>query len=241
MAEQKAVSLTAQVRTEVGKGPSRRIRAQGLVPAVLYGPHTKEPVQLAVDPLNLKKAIQTPFKFNTVISFNLGAAGEKIALLKDVQVDPIERTIIHADFMEVRMNEKVMVKVPVVLTGRPAGAADGGIINQVTRELELFALPKDIPEKLEVDISPLKIADSIHVSDIKFPTGVTPKTKGEITVAVCSAPEKEEVVAPTAAVAAAPGAAGAPAAAGAAAAAPAAEAKAGDKKAEPAKKEEKKK
>ena len=240
MAEQKAVSLAATVRTEVGKGPSRRIRAQGLVPAVLYGPHTKDPVQLAVDPLLLKKAIQTPFKFNTVISFNLGAAGEKIALLKDVQVDPIERTIIHADFMEVRMNEKVMVKVPVVLTGRPVGAADGGIINQVTRELELFALPKDIPEKLEVDISPLKIADSIHVSDIKFPAGVTPKTKGEITVAVCSAPEKEEVVAPTAAVAV-PGAPAAAGATGAAGAAPAADAKAGDKKAEPAKKEEKKK
>lgn len=239
-----AATLNVKVRKESGKGPSRRIRAEGLVPAVLYGPTSKEPLHLAVDPLALKAAIQTKFKFNTLLKFAGEGVGDRTALLKDVQVDPIDRSILHADFIEVRLDQKVKVNVPVALVGKAAGSADGGIVSQVTRELVILAFPKDIPEKLEVDVSPLKIGGSIHVSDITFPTGVTAKTKGDITVAVCSIPEEivETVAAPAAGAAAAPGAApaaGAAApAAGAAAAAPAA---GGDKKAEPAKKEEKKK
>ncbi|MBS2028754.1 MAG: 50S ribosomal protein L25 [Deltaproteobacteria bacterium] len=243
-----AVSLTAKVRKEVGKGPSRRIRAQGLVPAVLYGPHNKEPLQLAVDPLALKAAIQTKFKYNTLLKFTLEGAGEKTALLKEVQVDPIQRSILHADFIEVRLDEKVRVNVPLFLTGKAVGTAEGGVVNQVTRELVILALPKDIPEKLEVDVTPLKIGGSIHVSEVKFPAGVTAKTKGDITVAVCSVPEEIVEVAPVAAAvpgapgaegaaAAAPGAEGAKPAAGAEGAKPAA----AGAKAEPAKKEEKKK
>ena len=244
-----AVSLTAKIRKEVGKGPSRRIRAQGLVPAVLYGPHNKEPVQLAVDPLALKAAIQTKFKYNTLLKFTLEGAGEKVALLKEVQVDPIERSILHADFIEVRLDEKVRVNVPLFLTGKAIGTTEGGVVNQVTRELVILALPKDIPEKLEVDVSPLKIGGSIHVSEVKFPAGVTAKTKGDITVAVCSVPEEIVEVAPVAAaVPGAPGAEGAAAAVGpdgkpvaAAAGAEGAKPAAAGAKAEPAKKEEKKK
>ena len=225
MAEQNVTKLAGKARTESGKGISRRLRAAGQVPAVLYGPHSKAPMHLSVDPLALKAAIQTPYKFNTLLTIEIEGQPARTALVKDIQVDVVDRNVLHADFIEVRTDEKVTVRVPVILTGRPLGAGDGGILNQVSRELLVSVLPKEIPLKLEIDVSPLKIGDALHVSDIKFPAGVVAKTKADVTVAVCAAPEREEV----AAVADPATAAAAPAAAGA----KAGDAKAADAKADP--------
>ncbi len=161
-------------------------------------------------------------------------------LLKDYQQDPVTRELLHVDFLDVRENEEVKVNVPLVLVGKPEGVTSGGILSQNRRDIEVYVVPSAIPEKLEADVSHLKIAQSLHIRDVKFPTGVRVKTHVNYTLAVVNVPEKEEVVvAPVAAVpgAAAPGAAvpaagdakaGAPAAAGKGGAAPAApEAKAG--------------
>ncbi len=223
-------SLTASLRPDAGKGFARRLRMKGLVPAVCYGRFDK-PVHVAIDPNALKKAIATPHRLNTVIKLEIDGGASKTVLFKSFDRDPVDGSVLHADFLEVRMDQDVDVGVPVVLIGKPAGAAEGGILQQVLRTIMVRCKPGQIPEKIEVDISALGVAESLHVSDIKGPAGIKFLTGAKQTVAVVAIPEKlEEVVKPTAAV---EGAAAAPGAGtGAAAAAPAAgDAKAGDAKA----------
>jgi large subunit ribosomal protein L25 len=213
-------TLTARMRDGAGKGSARRLRAQGLVPAVVYGRHLEAPVHIAVDPIEVKKAIATPHRLNTLLSLELDGQPERLVLLKDYQQDPVTREMLHADFIDVRENEQVKVNVPLVLVGKPVGVTEGGILSQSRRNLEVLALPSAIPEKIEADVSALKIAQSLHINDVKLPAGVRVKTQVNYTLAVVSVPEKEEVApAPAAAVAAV---AGAPAAPGAPGAAPAA-------------------
>lgn len=224
-------TLEAQPREGSGKGAARRLRAKGVVPAVVYGKHLAKPVHLSVDPKSVRVAINTPHKFNTLIQIKLGGDTHQV-LLKDYQMDPLTRDILHVDFIGVRENEQVKVNVPLTLVGKAAGVTDGGLLTQIRRELEVWALPNAIPERIEVDVTPLKIAEALHVNDVKLPAGVSVKTNVNYTVAVISAPEAAEV-APVAAAAAPAAAAAAPAAAKAgdkAAAAPAAAAKTPAKK-----------
>jgi large subunit ribosomal protein L25 len=242
-------TLAARVRDGAGKGSARRLRSQGLVPAIVYGRHLETPVHIAVDPVEVKKAIATPHRLNTLLSLKLEGQPERLVLLKDYQQDPLSREMLHADFIDVRENEQIKVNVPLVLTGRPVGVTEGGILSQSRRDLEVYALPAAIPEKIEADVSHLKIAQSLHINEVKLPEGVRVKTHVNFTVAVVSVPEKEEV-APVAAATPVAGAPGAPGAAGEAPAA--ADAKAADGKGAaapaaakpaggPAKKEDKKK
>jgi large subunit ribosomal protein L25 len=225
-------TLKAQKREQSGKGPARRLRAKGLVPAVCYGPFGA-PLHVAIDPEAVRTAIATPHKFNTVITLEVDGGDKRTVLFKDYERDPVDGHMLHADFLEVRMDQDVIVNVPVVLVGKPVGVTEGGILQQVSRTLPVQCKPPQIPEKIEVDVSNLKIAESIHISDVKPPEGVKFKTNviKNATIAVVAVPEKEEVVAaPAAAVpgtgeaavpaTAAPGSA--PGAAGAAAATPAA-------------------
>jgi len=226
-------TLTARVRDGAGKGSARRLRSEGLVPAVVYGRHLEAPVHIAVDPVEVKKAITTPHRLNTLLSLKLDGQPERLVLLKDYQQDPVSREMLHADFIDVRENEQVKVNVPLVLTGRPVGVTEGGILSQSRRELEVYALPAAIPEQIEADVSAMKIAQSLHINDVKLPQGVRVKSHVNFTIAVVSVPEKEEVVAPVAAatpVAGAPGAPGAAEAAPAAGDAKAPEGKGGGKK-----------
>ena len=218
--------LKAQTRDKSGKGPARRLRAQGLVPAVCYGPFDKTPLMVAVDPEALTKAIATPHKFNTVLTLEVDGQTRTV-LFKDYEKDPVDGHILHVDFLDVRMDQDVVVNVPVVLTGKPVGVTEGGILQQVSRALPVICKPAQIPEKIEVDVSNLNIAESIHISDIKPPEGVRFKTNviKNATIAVVNIPEKEEVApTPAAAVpgteAAIAGTAAAPGAPGAAPGAP---------------------
>lgn len=228
--------LEAKVRQGTGKGFARRVRSGGLVPAVVYGRSLEKPFNIAVQAKALKAAVNTPKKLNTLITLKVeGMAGETTVLLKEYQLDPVSKDLLHADFIAVKETEQVKVRIPVVLTGKAEGVVAGGILSQVRRELEIFALPTAIPQSLEIDVTPLRIGGSIHIKDVKLPEGVNVKTQANFTVAVITAPEVEKVVEALAAVAA-PGAA--PAAGAAAGAAPAAgdkKAAPGDKKAEAAK------
>jgi large subunit ribosomal protein L25 len=243
--------LEAKVREGSGKGSARKARASGLIPAIVYGKHLEKPLQISIDPKAVKTAVSTPKRLNTVIGLKVGSASH-IVLLKEYQQDPVTRELLHADFIDVRENEQVKVKVPVALTGKAEGVGQGGILSQMRRELEVWALPAAIPEKIEVDVTPLKIGHSLHVNDVKLPSGITVKSNVNYTIAVVTAPEAEVVATPVAA-AVVPGAEGAAAAgaapaAGAAAAKPGEAAKGGEAKpgdakgaAPAAKKEEKKK
>lgn len=222
-------TLEAKSRTAAGKGPARRTRAEGLVPATVYGKHLEKPINIALNGKELRAAINTPRKLNTVLGLKVDGK-EIIVLVKDYQLEPVTKELLHADFIAVRENEQVKVKLPVVLTGKSVGVAEGGILSQMRRELEVWALPGAIPLNIEVDVTPMKIATALHINDIKLPAGITVKTHVNFTIAVVTAPEAEVVAEPTAAAAAAPAADGkaAPAAAAgdAKAAAPAAGAKA---------------
>lgn len=230
--------LEAKARVGAGKGVARRLRRQDLVPAVVYGKHLEAPRHIAVNPKAVRQALNTPHKFNTLITLKIEGGSEQLVLFKDYQQDPVTREMLHVDFIAVQENEQVKVKVPLALTGKAEGVAAGGLLTQSRREIEVYALPTAIPEKIEVDVSHLKIAQVLHINDVKLPAGVSVKTTVNYTLAVVSAPEAaaEPAAAAAAAAAAAPAAAAAKPAAGAAAAKPAAGAAAakpaagGDKK-----------
>ncbi len=215
--------LEAQLRTGAGKGFARRTRAAGLTPACIYGKHLEQPINIALNGKALRAAINTPKKLNTVLSLAVDGK-EHMVLLKDYQLEPVSRDLLHADFIAVRENEQVKVKVPVVLTGKAIGVVEGGLLSQMRRELEVWALPGAIPLQIEVDVTAMKIPSAMHVNDITLPAGITVKTNVNFTIAVVTAPEAEKVVEAVAAAAAPAAGAAAPAAAG-------------DKKAEPAKAE----
>jgi large subunit ribosomal protein L25 len=240
--------LIAKSRDGRGKGPARRLRAQGLIPAVVYG-QKREPTHVAVDPAAILHAIATPHKFNTLLTLQLDGA-EKRVLFQDWHVDPVSRELLHADFLEVDMGKPVKVHVPIVTTGKAEGVVAGGILNVSAHEIVAEAMPDRIPVQVEVDVTSLKIGGSIHIADVKAPEGVKIRFATNFTVAVVTAPEKEEVVAAPVAVpgaapegapaaaagaGAAPGAAAAPAAAGAPAAGAAAAPAAAPAAAKPAK------
>ncbi|MFT3707599.1 MAG: 50S ribosomal protein L25 [Archangium sp.] len=225
--------LEAKTRTGAGKGFARRTRMEGLIPACVYGKHLEKPINIALNAKALRAAVQTEKKLNTIIGLSVDGK-EHTVMLKEYQLDPVSKDLLHADFIDVRENEQVKVKIPLVLTGKAAGTLEGGILSQMRRELEVWALPGAIPLNIEVDVTAMKIATAMHINDVKLPAGITVKTHVNFTIAVVTAPEIEKV----AEVVAAPGAAapGAPAAAGDAKAADgkAAPAAAGDGKAAPA-------
>lgn len=237
MPTESPTTIKAMVRSEQGKGPARRVRAQGRVPAVVYRKHEK-PLAISVDPKALRAAVAGEHRFNTLLTLEIEggtAAGSRQVLIKDHQADPVETLkLLHVDFLEVRPNEKIRVELPVVLTGKAPGVTDGGILQQIRRFLTVMALPTHIPLKIEVDVGQLKIGQSIHVAELKMPEGAELKYATNFTIAVVSAPEKEEVVVP---VVAAPveGAAAAPGAAPAAGGKEGAAAPAGKEGAAPAK------
>jgi large subunit ribosomal protein L25 len=229
--------VTAEQRSDKGKGPARRLRQKGLIPAVVYG-HKREPTHVAVNPGTLLKAIETPHKFNTLLTLRLEGA-DKFVLFKDYAVDPVSRKLLHADFLEVSLEEPVLVDVPVVTIGKAQGTTEGGILTMAAYTIAVAALANKIPVRIEVDVTDLKIGRSLHVSELKAPEGCKFKFHTDFVVVFVAVPEKEEVVVAAAAVpgaapaegAAAPAAGAAPAGGAAPAAAPAGkgEAKGGDK------------
>ncbi len=204
MAELASNILTADARPGHGKGHARRLRLKGLIPAVVYGRHA-EPTSVAVNAAAVLKAIATPHKRNTLITLRFGA-GEKRVLFKDYQVDPVSRELLHADFLEVALDKPVKVRVPVVTTGKAEGVIAGGILSVAAQEIVVEALPEKIPVQIEVDVTPLKMGQSIHVSQLKAPAGSKLRFATDYVVAYVAVPEKEEVVAAAAVVAGAPGA-----------------------------------
>ena len=168
--EQSVNVLTAQARSDKGKGPARRLRQAGFIPAVVYG-QKRDPTHISVDPSALQKAIATPHKFNTLLTLQLDGT-EKRVLFREYEVDPVSRRLLHADFLEVDMAKAVKVEVPLVTTGKAEGVTAGGILTVSAHDITVEALPGSIPVRIEVDVTPLKIGGSLHIADVKAPQGV---------------------------------------------------------------------
>jgi len=161
--------LTAEVREGAGKGAARRLRAEGRIPAIFYGPRSK-PISLTIDSKEFAKSLQTEAGENVLIDLDIRKGDHperKVVMVKELQIDPLQRGILHTDFYEVAMDEVVTVEVPVRLVGKPEGIKMGGILEQIRRVLEVQCLPGDIPKSIDVDVTSLKIGDSVHVQEIQ--------------------------------------------------------------------------
>ena len=230
--------VSVEVRNESGKGSSRRARRAGKVPGILYG-HKEAPVTITIDPHALVKSLDKERKRNTVFDLSVGADKSITAMIRDVQLDPMSRQIIHVDFIRVSMDEEVKVTVPLHLTGTPVGVVNGGNLHQGMHAVPLAAKPDAIPTKLTLDVGALNIGEALHASDLKLDKGVRVLLDPKEALASVVMPRAEKVE-EAAAAAPAEGAAAAPAEGAAAAGGAAAPAAAGGEKAAAGGKDEKK-
>jgi len=209
-------TLDAKKRDGRGKNEARRLRASGQVPAVVYGARKEgqlpEGVPVAVDPKELLRILHSESGANTLINLKLDGRESRV-MVRDYQLDPVTHQLLHADLYQLAMDRAIIVSVPIVVKGEPAGVKQqGGLLDFVTRDIQVQCLPTDIPEKIDVDVSELMLHQSIRVKDLATSTKWKMVTDGETMLVHVVMPKAEEVAAPAegaeaaAAVAAAPGA-----------------------------------
>jgi len=185
------IVVAAEPRTETGKNVNRRLRAKGLIPGTLYGA-SKQPVAVTVSPKEITSILRSASGENTLFELDLGGHKRKV-ILKEFQVEPLRGQLLHADFYEVALDRVIEVKVHVELQGTPVGVkVQGGIVDFVTRELEIECLPSDIPERIVVDVTGLELGKHLRVSDLQLPPKVKVLTEPEIVVVHVVAPRAEE-------------------------------------------------
>ena len=193
------VTIKGELRQQVGKGAARRMRAKGRLPAVVYG-KGKETTTISLDEREFGKAMQAGLGGGTLIKLILSKdldvedsdRIERNAILKEVQWDILRGDVIHADFQSISLDEPITTKVPVMLIGEKERPGDEGVVQHMIWQLELHALPMDIPEQVEVDISKMKIGDSIKVGDIELPENVEVNTAEDDVIVLITVPEMPE-------------------------------------------------
>ena len=189
-------SLNATSRNERGTGVARKLRQSGNVPAVIYG-HGREPQSLAINTREVERLLGTISAGSTVIELNVDGSTAR-TLIREIQRHPFKRSILHIDFQELVAGEKVTVSVPLRFTGTADGVRNsGGILEETMHHVHVRVDPSLIPDHIDVDVTPLTIGHSFHISDLKLPEGVTVLDDAGATVCVCAAPQAvvEEVVA----------------------------------------------
>jgi len=198
------IVVAAENRTETGKNVNRRLRTRGLIPGVLYGAK-REAVPLAVSPKEITTILRSKTGENTLFDLEIGGSRRRV-ILKEFQIEPVKGQLIHADFYEVALDKALQVSVHVELQGVPVGVkVQGGVLDFITRELEIECLPTDIPDKIDVDVSNLELGKHLRVSDLQVPEKLTMLSEPDVVIAHVVAPRAEEVAAPVEAVAAEPG------------------------------------
>ena len=185
------IELKAAARQTVGNGPARRLRQEGKLPGVLYGPDTA-PMMITLDAHELELALK---KGSVNALFNLILEGDskprRRVMIKELQAHPVSQNPLHVDFYEIAMDRKISVKVPVIPLGKSIGVEMGGLLQVVRREIEVSCLPDQIPESIEVDISELDVGGSIHVEEIPLAEGVEVLSDANFTVITILSPKVE--------------------------------------------------
>ncbi len=190
------ISITAAPRTAAGKGAARQARLKKKVPAVVYG-HGRASQSVEVDAQTLEQMLTGKEPSSTLVELTIDGKKAR-ALIREIQRHPVRPDIIHIDFYEIHADEKVKLKVPVHLTGTPDGVRNaGGVLDQVTREVEIAVLPEHIPDRVELDVTALTIGHSLHVGDLVIPNAII-LTQADLTIATVVPPRAEEVAAPAA-------------------------------------------
>ncbi len=168
------VTLNASARTTSGKGAAKSLRRQGRVPAIVYG-RGMENLSLTVPAKELTGILLDEVASHSLINLNIegeGGAATKVVIVKDYQVDPVKRHLLHADFYEVDMKRTIQTEVPLVLVGKAKGLEKGGNLEQIRHDVVVSALPAKLPSQIEADVSGLDVGDSIHIEDLAAPEGV---------------------------------------------------------------------
>ena len=197
--------LSVEPREALGKGAVGRLRRKGLVPAILYG-GGNDPVSLAVKPTDVHRALHGHGAGGVLVNIRLpGDAEPRTAVVRELQYDPVRDTLIHIDFQAVRMDEEITVEVPIHVVGEASGVKDqNGVLALLLRAVEVSCLPSLIPERIDIDVSALRIHDVATVADLQLPEGVRVTMPSTQPVATVAPPMAEEVVAAVAAPAAEP-------------------------------------
>jgi large subunit ribosomal protein L25 len=184
--------MNIELRTKTGTGVSRRLRIADMVPGVVYGKGF-DPITVSIKYRDLQDAISGAGGQNNLITLiGGGSLDQNIAIVADIQRDPIKRSFKHVDLHRINPNEKLRITVPVVLTGTAIGVKEGGLLDLAHHELHIECLPGNIPDNITIDVSDLKIAHSIHVSEIVLPEGITVLDQGKIPVVSVLGRAKED-------------------------------------------------
>jgi len=186
-------SLSVKTREGIGRGSARRLRAQGLIPAVIYGKNGNR--NLAVAERDFQVLMRELGGSASVITLQ-GDSNRTEALIHDFQRDPLTDKFKHIDFLEVVTGEPIAATIPIHLTGEAKGIKSGGLLEQTVHEIPVHCLPKDLPEHINVDISNLDIGDSIHLGQVSRPTGVAFDGEEEKTIIRMAQPQKVETASP---------------------------------------------
>jgi len=180
-----------QNRGILGSAEARRLRRRGLVPGVLYG--REQPVAITIPERDLRAALTTRGGLNAVLDVVVESGNTHSSVLKEFQTDKLRGVITHVDLQEVRLDQPIHATVPLTLHGEPAGVKEGGVLSQVTNELNVEALPMEVPEHLEADVSEMHIGDTLRLSSLTVPDGVRLLDDLEGTViATVTLPMREE-------------------------------------------------
>ncbi|BBO75000.1 50S ribosomal protein L25 [Desulfosarcina widdelii] len=186
------MNLRATLRETVGNGPSRALRREGKVPAILYGPNT-EPVKLTIDKLDLEPIFKSGAVAQKLLKLDIDGVDDTTnVMVKEIQKHPVSHNLLHLDLYRVSMDQKIKVMVPVVTTGKCVGVEMGGMLQIIRRELEVFCLPDQIPETIAVDITDLDIGDSLHVEDVQLEGDVEVSAEVNFTILTILSPKAEE-------------------------------------------------
>jgi len=189
------INIKTEKREELGKGAARTLRRNSMVPAVLYRGGASTPIKFFKKDLN--QLVNTTFGKQTMVNLEFADGGSKLALMKEYQLDPVRGELLHADFFEVSLTEKVKVTAPITTTGEPVGVKrDKGIVQYLFREIEIECLPDKIPGNIEIDISGLEIGQSFHVRELSLGEDIKILTNPEEVIVTIVAPAVEEVAAP---------------------------------------------
>lgn len=199
MAKQQKIS--AQTRSGIGRSAVNKIKAQGLVPAVVYG-GKDTPQPLAVNAREIGNLLSHATSEHVLVDLEIadgGSTTNRLALIQEVQHDPIKGSVLHVDFHAVKADEKLHAQIPVETTGEPTGVKNfGGILEISLHSIEIECLPKDLPELIKLDVTGLNVGEAIHVKDIQFPEGVSTRLDGDLTVVRVAAPKVEVEATPAA-------------------------------------------
>ena len=182
-----SASLSAELRSDSGKGVARKLRAAGLVPGVVYG-HARAAQSLTVNARDLDKLLSTISRGSTVVQLSLDGTTTN-TLIREVQRHPFKKVILHIDFQELVAGEKVTVNIPLVFVGTPDGVRlSGALLEQILHSIEVLVDPSAIPNHIDVDVTHLAMGHSLHVRDIKLPAGIEVLSDEDATICAVIAP-----------------------------------------------------